>query len=343
MIQSLNVARAVHGGLGNGKRRCADRPVATRPADMKFFRAAWVPFFAALLCLGLSGCKFGNASDTWPMVLHFAFSPQMEELQGGSLRIEGMRDYLQAQLHMPVEIVRVDSYAATIEAMRADKVDIAMYGGLSYILASQKAGAEAIIARGFPGGEIGGYHSVIAVPKDSPIQSMANLKAHAKDVVFDFADPASTSGYLYPRVGLMSTGIDPDTDFKKVVFAGNHLAAALTIVSGKVDAGAFMEPILTRLIELRKMAPGDVRIIWRSELIPNSCIAVHKDLPEKLKHEIQAALLEIPQKDPTVWADWMQTFRTPSSGTINVAVNDATYNGLRKYAAQVKDFKIGEN
>ncbi len=302
-----------------------------------------LPILFALLCLPLAGCKFGNASDSWPKVLHYAYSPQMEELQGGSFRYEEMRKYLQSQLHIPVELTQVEGYASTIEAMRAQKVDIAGYGGLGYILASQKAGAEAIVARGFPNGSMGGYRSVIAVPKNSPIHSMADLKAHAKDLVFDFADPASTSGYLYPRVGLQSMGINPDTDFKKVVFAGNHLAAAMTIVSGKVDAGAFMEQVLPRLIALHKVSPDSVRIIWRSELIPNSCTAVRKNLPEKLKQQIQAALIALPQKDPALWANYMQTFHTSWSGSVNVPVTDADYDGLRKYAAQVKNFNLAEN
>jgi len=310
---------------------------------MKRARFYLIPLVASVLWLPLGGCKSGNAADGWPKVLHYSYSPQMEELQGGTFRYAEMAKYLQSQLHIPIELVQVQGYASTIEAMRAQKVDIATYGGLGYILASQKAGAEAIVARGFPNGSMGGYRSVIAVPNNSPIHSMADLKAHAKNLVFDFADPASTSGYLYPRVGLQSTGINPDTDFKKVVFAGNHLAAAMTIVSGKVDAGAFMEPVMTRLIALHKMSPDSVRILWRSDLIPNSCIAVRKNLPEKLKQQIQAALIALPQKDPALWTNYMSTFHTSSSGSTNVPVTDADYNGLRKYAVQVKDFNSAEN
>ncbi len=301
-------------------------------------------FVSLLLCLPLAGCKFGNASDSWPKVLHYAYSPQMEELQGGIFHYAELGKYLQNQLHIPVEVVPVDGYASTIEAMRAQKVDIAIYGGLGYILASEKAGAQAIVARGFPDGSMGGYRSVIAVPQNSPIHSMADLKAHAKDLVFDFADPASTSGYLNPRVGLASIGLNnPDTDFNKVVFAGNHPAAAMAIVSGKVDVGAFEEPVMTRLIAMHKMAANDVRILWRSDLIPNSCTTVRKDLPEKLKQEIQAALIALPQKDPRLWANYSKTFHTQWSGPVNVAVTDANYDGLRKYASQVKDFNFAEN
>jgi phosphonate transport system substrate-binding protein len=290
-------------------------------------------------CAAITGCKSGDGA---PKVLRYAFAPAAEELQSGNLRSDKMRDYLSKQLHMPVEVVRVEGYAPTIEAMRAHKVDIASFGSLSYIIAAQKAGAEAIAARGYPDGTIGGYRSEIAVPKDSPIHSIDDLKAHAKDIVFAFSDPASTSGNLYPRVGLLSQGIDPEKDFKKVLFAGNHLDTVMAVKSGKVDAGGFMVSAATRLISTGKMAPDDIRVIWTSDLIPNSCYAVRKDLPEQLKKDIQSALVDMPQRDPQLAASLLGLYRTNVTGTVVVPVNDATYNGLRHYAAQVKDFKFVE-
>jgi phosphonate transport system substrate-binding protein len=298
---------------------------------------------SSLLCLSCGGCRLGRASDNWPRVFRYAYMAQMEQLQGGMLRVELMRGYLQKQLNMPVEVVRVDGYAATVEAMRAEKIDMFSGSSLTYLLAAEKAGAQAIAARGFPDGAIGGYRSVIIVPKDSPIHSMQDLKAHARELVFAFAEPASTSGYLYPRVGLVSNGIDPDRDFKKVIFTGNHLASAMTIKAGKVDVGACMQTMLTHLVEIHKMAPDDVRVLWTSDLIPNGPYAVRKALPEQLKKEIQSALVQLSTRDPELMAHINSLFHTSASGNVIVPVTDASYDGLRKYAAQVKDFNFDED
>jgi phosphonate transport system substrate-binding protein len=190
---------------------------------------------------------------------------------------------------------------------------------------------------------VGGYSSVIAVPKDSPIHSMQDLKAHARDLVFAFAEPASTSGYLYPRVGLQQANIDPDKDFRKVVFAGDHLATIMTLKARKVDAGGFMQSYLNRLIETHRIQPDDVRIIWTSDVIPNGPYAVRKALPEQLKKDIQAALVAMPTKDPALWTVITNTFRSPTRGKVMIPVTDATYDGLRKYASQVKDFNFSDN
>jgi phosphonate transport system substrate-binding protein len=309
---------------------------------MKRLRDWLVPLFSVLICLSLSSCKAGNASNGRPAVLRLAYSPQSEQLQGGGIRRELMVKYLSEQLHMPVEMVLVDGYGPTIEAMRAEKIDMISGSSLTYLLAAQKAGAEAIVARGFPDGSIGGYRSVIAVPKDSPIHSMQDLKAHASDLVFAFAEPASTSGYLYPRVGLQNANIDPDKDFKKVVFAGDHLSTVMTLKAGKVDAGGFMKSMLTQLIMMHKIEPGDVRVLWTSDLIPTGPYSVRKALPEQLKKDIQAALLAMPTKDPALWQNISNTFHTADIGTMPIVVTDASYDGLRKYAAQVKDFNFSE-
>ncbi len=298
----------------------------------------------AMLCLSLGSCRASHASDGRPAVLHFAFSPQQEQLEGGGLRKELMRKYLQEQLHMPVDVVKVEGYASTIEAMRTEKIDLANFGSLSYTIAAQTAGAEAITAMGNPDGTLGGYRSVIAVPRNSPYHSLQDLKAHAKDIVFAFGDPASTSGNLYPRVGLLNAGINPEKDFKKVIFAGtSQPATVLMIKAGKVDAGGFMQAAANRLLLTHKIDASDINVIWTSDPIPNSCYAVRKGLPEQLKKDIQAALIAIPTKDPALWANLLSLRSTMSiTGTQYVPVKDSDYDGLRRYSGQVKDFNFVE-
>jgi phosphonate transport system substrate-binding protein len=309
---------------------------------MKGLRFSLFPLLGVLLSIPLVGCKMSEASGAWPTVLHYAFQPSTEQLQSSITRTDEMRKYLESQLHISVDLVQLDQYAATIEAMRADKVDIAHFGAFSYIIAAQKADAQAIVSRGYPGGKLGGYRSLIAAPKDSPIHSLAELKADAKNIVFAFADPASTSGDLYPRVELKALGIQPERDFKRVLYANGHLADMLAIQSGKVGAGAFDEAYMTHMIALGKMKPGDVRVLWTSQLIPNEPIAVRGSLPEQLKKEIQIAFLNLPTKDPALFANLNRNVYSSTAGTTYIPVSDATYNGLRQYVIQIKQFDLVE-
>ena len=71
------------------------------------------------------------------------------------------------------------------------------------------------------------YHSQIIARKDSGIKTVNDLKGKT----FAFVDPTSTSGHLFPKAGLIKLGIDPDTDFGRVIFTGSHDANALAVAN----------------------------------------------------------------------------------------------------------------
>jgi phosphonate transport system substrate-binding protein len=292
-----------------------------------------------LLLALMAGCKSGKGGD--PRVLHYAIIPSEEQMQDNSVRAALLKAYLTSQLHMPVEVVEVSGYSAAIEAMRAGKVDVGAFGPLSYIIASEKAGAKAIVTRGTPDRKPDSYNSILVVPKNSPIHSIADLKARAKSLTFAFVDPASTSGYLIPSAYLHSVGIDPEKDFGKVVFTGNHLTSIMSIKSGKVDAGPVMNQVLIpRLIELGKLAPDDLRVLWTSDPIPESPICVHNTLSASLQEKIRQAHLDMQQKDPALWKQYTMLYHHPNMTF--VPIKDSDYDGLRKFAAQLKDVKFSE-
>ena len=108
-------------------------------------------------------------------------------------KFEPMRAHFEKKMGMPVKVFQATDYAGVIEAMKRDRVDIAWFGPLSYVLAEQEAEAEAF-AVGVKDGGTSTYQSMIFVPADSPAKSIADLKG--ADVAF--VDPASTSGSLVP-------------------------------------------------------------------------------------------------------------------------------------------------
>ena len=305
------------------------------------WRAAFLLVISALAASSIVACKSSERTNGNPGIIRFAFQPSEEEMQDNSVRAKLLSDYLKSQLNIPVEVINVTGYAPTIEAMHTGKIDIAAFGPMGYLLASQQAGAEPIVAAGNANGTLGTYNSIIAVPKNSPLHSIDDLKTQAKNLTFMFVDPASTSGYLIPRAYLQSIGLNPERDFGKVIFAGSQAAGILTIKAGKIDAGSVMQQILIpRLIALGKLAPDDLRILWTSEPIPHSPICVRSTLPGPLKLKIQQALVDIPQKDPALWQVFKDTYRIPD--LTFVPVSDSNYAPLRKYADQIKDLNINE-
>ena len=221
-------------------------------------------------------------------------------------KFEPAKAYLERELDMPAETFMATDYTAVIEAMRAKKIDVAYFGPFSYVLATERANAEAIVTGGTDTGDVATYHSCIVTHKDSGLKNIDDLKEHANEVTFAFVDPASTSGNLIPRGYLLSIGIDPDTDLKECMFAGGHDAVGLSVKSQKVDAGAMYDIGYNRLIDSGAITPEEVIVIWESDPIPKSPIAVRGDLDPVLKEKIQQAFVDMPEKDPEA----MKTFES---------------------------------
>ena len=179
--------------------------------------------FCFLIAIGVAmstGCGIGHSAGTdfaavaRPTVLRYCNSPSVEEPEAQTIRLERLKAYLSKTLNVKVELYKTAEYGGVIEAMRAKKIDVAAMGPFGYLIASEKAGAEAIIISGTKDGP-GVYSGMIAVAKNSPIHSIQELVAHSKELTFSFVDPDSTSGHLVQRVYLQSVGIDPEKDFKK--------------------------------------------------------------------------------------------------------------------------------
>ena len=89
----------------------------------------------------------------------------------------------------------VSDYAGQIEALKAKKIQMASLGSDAYAAAFDvtKGNVEPLVVAIDTMGSTG-YNSIVIVQKDSPIKSIADLKGKS----FAFADPNSTSGFLFP-------------------------------------------------------------------------------------------------------------------------------------------------
>lgn len=227
-------------------------------------------------------------------------------------------DSLQKQLGMPVKAFVATDYSGVIEAMRAKKLDVGYLGPFSYVLAHQVAGAEAFTV-GVPKktGQ-SAYKSVIITRSDSGATSLDALKGKS----FAFVDPVSTSGHMFPKAGLLKSGVDPDRYFGRVIFSGSHDASILAVANKKVDAAAVADRILLSAIAKGHVKPDELRIVWSSAPIPEALMAWRKDLDPALKEKIAKAFANV--KD-LPWGD---------QGVLNgfQPTDDAAYDVIRDTA-----------
>ena len=183
------------------------------------------------------------------------------------------------------------SYAGVIEAMGAGRADIGWLNSFSYVIAHQKYGVEVRLVTvrfGLPY-----YRAEIIAQSASGINSLADLKGKR----FAFVDPASTSGYLFPLAGLKKAGYDPAKFFGQTVFAGSHNNVVLAVYQGRAEAGAVFEDARASVQKTLPDVMQKLKVIWKSDPIPNDTVSFRKDLPADVKDRVSTALLRFSQ-DP---------------------------------------------
>ena len=306
-------------------------------------RAAWMLLVVVGMLLAFTGCSdAGSKRDAFgalsrPTVLRIGWVPNDEDVERRA-RWDGLRSYLEKTLKLRVELVQTGSYAPAIEAMRAGKMEICGLAPFAYLIASEKGIAEPLVAPGFSDGKANHYRSGFIVPAHSKLKSMEDVKARAREITLAWADPASASGHLVPRAYLETLGINPEKDFKQTLFSLNHTASIMTVKSGKVDLAAVTTTSLSDMIKKKRIGADDVRLIWESEPIMASIIAIRKDLSPAFKAEILAAYLGFAKAAPEAWAQIAPLYLTP--GVEWVAATDQDFDSLRRLARSVKNLQL---
>jgi phosphonate transport system substrate-binding protein len=227
---------------------------------------------------------------------------------------------LSQKIGCDVKIYIATSYNAEIEAMRNDKLEAGEFGPLGYVLAHQVAKAEAIATFANADGKPDTYWASIVTWPGSGIKTVADIRGHS----FAFADPASTSGHLFPAYGLRKAGLDPDKDIRGV-FAGSHTASFEALYNHKVDAGELNSEQLESAKQRGHYKDGDVVFLWKSDPIPIDPLTVRGDLPAGFKARLIAAMQDI---DLSGLADSDRKV-IGVHGMRTVAQNDARFNGIR--------------
>lgn len=249
------------------------------PRRVRLLAGAVLPL-ALLTGCGPSAATQGGAGDSGELV--FASIPS-EESTSLEQDFEPLIRMLEDRTGKQIRMEKATDYAAVIEGQRSGKIDIAMYGPLSYVVARNNGVSITPVGAQTEGkGKPPGYQSFGVVPKDSPIRSLADLKG--KTVCF--VDPNSTSGYLYPKAGLAEAGVNVDRDVQAVM-AGGHDASALGVASGQCDAGFATDTMINELLPAKgAIKPGDLRVVWKSEMIPGSPAAISDDLDPAVKQAL---------------------------------------------------------
>ncbi len=194
--------------------------------------------------------------------------------------------YLEKTTGMKVEFIPVTDYAAVVEGLASNKLDLAWLGGFTFVQARLRTGNAIPIAQRV---EDEKFTSKFIASTASGIKGLSGLKGKN----FTFGSVSSTSGHLMPRFYLIENKINPDKDFKRVAFSGAHDATALQVESGKVDAGVLNASVWDKLVSEKKVDTNKVRVIWTTPPYYDYNWTVRGNLDPALVKKLTAAFLKL--------------------------------------------------
>lgn len=251
---------------------------------MSFSRRTTLRALCALAFLGLT--PFAQAQQVFRVTAIPDESPT--EL---ARKAAPLVKYLEAKLGMKVEFTPVNDYAAAVEALVNKKVDLAWFGGFTFVQANVRSGGKALplVQRV----EDEKFKSVF-ITTDPKIQGLADLKG--KDL--SFGSQSSTSGHLMPRSFLLAAGVNPDKDLHRVAFSGAHDATIAAVASGKVQAGALNISVWEKFVADGKVDTAKVRVFYTTPPYFDYNWTVYAEMPAALREKLSSALLALDRNTP---------------------------------------------
>jgi phosphonate transport system substrate-binding protein len=234
--------------------------------------------------------------------------------------MQPLTEYLSKRTGAKVEMTIPTNYAAVVEALVNDQVDVAHLGGFTYVQARQRAGVLPLAQRE----RDRNFHSFFVTQASSTIQTLTDLNGRS----LAFGDVNSTSGHLMPEYFLREAKVDPEL-IRKAIYTGGHDATLLAVANGKVDAGALDETVFQRLTSTGKVDPAKVRVFYTTPPFVDYVWVARKGIDPKVGDAVKQAFLALDPGDPQ-----QKQILDALSATRYLVAEDQSYEKLRAAARQ---------
>jgi phosphonate transport system substrate-binding protein len=206
-------------------------------------------------------------------------------------KFKPLGSYLEQKTGMKVEFVPVTDYAASVEGLINNKLDMVWFGGFTFVQAKVRSNGKVlpIVQRE----EDQSFKSVFITTNKS-INKLEDLKGKT----FSFGSESSTSGHLMPRYYLLDAKINPDTDMKRIAFSGAHDATVAAVSGGKVDAGVVNISVWEKLVSQGKVDSNAVRVFYTTPGYFDYNWTVRSDMDPALRKKLTDAFIALNKNDP---------------------------------------------
>lgn len=291
-----------------------------------------------ILAVALCGCGNQKSGTNKQAALGTAGNPikmaLVPSLDTKKLIIDGekLADLLHKQTGLYYKVSVPTSYAAVISAMGAGNVDVGWLSPLPYVIAHDEYGVNVILTT--VRNKSTKYFSAIIARTDTGINKLSDLKGKK----FAYGDPVSTSGSIYPKHLIRTSGYNPEKFFSNVIYAGAHDKVVMAVYNKQVDGGAIYGGVVSdareKVVDTIPDVMKKTHVIAKSIEIPNDTVSVRKGLSPQLTKKIRDGLMKVASSDAGRIAV-MSLYGIDGF----VIAKDSDYDSVRK-VAKAEDIKL---
>jgi len=219
-----------------------------------------------------------------PDILDFSMVPTEDPATYDDV-LQPLADNVEAETGKEVVINPLDSYAAQVEAMNADRLHFAGFATGATAFAVNLAGAVPFAIQAEAGQF--GYRLWVITQADSDINSLEDLAGRQVAHV----EEASNSGHQAPSALFTAAGVEPGEDYE-LDFSGSHENSIRGVDAGDYDAAPIASTVLNRQQRDGAVDADNMKVVWASQPFPTTAFCYHYALEPEIAEGIQRACLE---------------------------------------------------
>lgn len=265
------------------------------------------PFICVITGIGILSLLYGCGVDTDYKAVDFSKTVAIAHPGGTSAQEKVLRvavaamispketfiyyrellDYLANKSGHTVQLIQRRTYDEVNALFPKGEIDLAFICTGPFAASREKFGFEALATPQVRGQPF--YQSYLIVPKDSPHQSLRDLRGR----VFAFTDPDSNTGAMVPRSWLAEIGETPETFFNKTIFTYSHDNSILAVAKGMVDAAAVDGHQWEYFERINSIYTSRTRVIRKSQPFGSPPVVVSSQLKHDVRTKIQELILSM--------------------------------------------------
>ena len=238
-------------------------------------------------------------------------------------RYQPLLDNLSEDLGIEFRLVLCKDYNDLVQKMANDEIELASFGGLTYLQAQEALGVAAVVTRDVDLK----FTSYFITHNMSDGQTLSDFLG----MPFSYGSSSSTSGHLMPRYFMRAEfGKDPLSLFSDIHYSGAHDKTVYWVLAERNRLGVVNAEILQGMLNDGRLKKEDIRIIWETPPYADYIWAASNRLTINLRNEIQDSFLSLELKNPSDRAILSQL-----GANYYLPVYDRDYENLRDIATSL--------